>query len=475
MSRRRLAFGVVLLASCNWIAGIHELPPNDARGDATAFVDGPLDTGDGPPGSCANGMVRCNGRDLQTCAGDVWQTQTCDFTCAEVGIASQPSCVAASNMTSVATACGGTDPSMWPVLDPGAGGTITYASGSAGMTLACRTGSGADCGDLTSASIDTSNLPGVAWFCVQSLVIEGSAALVVAGSAVPAYALGIVSDGDAHIDGTIALDGSDVAITNPMAGKTYPGARGGPGGFAGGSGDYSNNPAANGGGIDASGGKGGPCVTLSGPARGYMGGGGGGGNSTAGGAGGSASGSTSAAGGGGGSPFMENWLAGGGGGGATTSGLMFGFGFPGGGGGGALQISARGQIAVGGTISAGGGSGYSGASQYLGGTGGGAGGTIVLEAPLVTAIGVLIVDGGDGGNGGTYPPGGGSAPGGTGATGSAQAQRGASITGTQEFLIAGGGGGGAGRIAIHAASPSCPGTVSPTYSCTATALQGSAE
>ncbi len=181
-------------------------------------------------------------------------------------------------------------------------------------------------------------------------------------------------------------------------------------------------------------------------------------------------------------PLAGGSGGGGGGTGATTP-------SHGGGGGGALQITARVQIKLDGTITMGGGGGENGyldpgaMTNGSGGGGGGAGGGILLEAPMVSlgASSILAANGGGGGAGGVgstsngqpgehghpsaTPAAGGTNPsyagsdGGNGAAGSTAAI-GAGDSGAGDN--GGGGGGGVGSIELRAQSaPMLVGLQSP--------------
>ncbi len=219
----------------------------------------------------------------------------------------------------------------------------------------------------------------------------------------------------------------------------------------------------------------GPGLGGDGMQRGFddEGGGGGGGAATAGARGGGVG---ALVGGRAGEPTGTAGLVGGAGGGRTFLAPLSpcGTSAPGRGGG-AIQLSARTQVAVSGTIDVGGGGGGGGVDclvppNWLAGHGGGGGGTIVLQAPRIANTGRLSANGGGGGAGGgalgdggkgergqhavlpeTAPARGGaargslSAPGGDGATALAPAQPGGNGEATGN---AGGGGGGLGRIVL---------------------------
>ena len=228
---------------------------------------------------------------------------------------------------------------------------------------------------------------------------------------------------------------------------------------------------------DCAGGLGGSTTTPQG-----TGGGGGGafaGAGGSGGAGGIASGNAALVGSAGvplvGSPLMLVPLRGGCRGGA--GGVLENTGAPGGpsgGGGGAIQISARVELVVGGTIRANGNPGGSAmSSPESGGGGGGAGGGILLEAPTVIISGKLCAIGGGGGanqgNGSVSncvgPGAGGSTGtsngnGGNGGDGTTPAQAGVAGLSFSTPTGGGGGGGGAGVIRVRGAF-SGTGTIAP--------------
>jgi len=189
---------------------------------------------------------------------------------------------------------------------------------------------------------------------------------------------------------------------------------------------------------------------------------------------------------------LRGGCAGGAGGQKATNGLVFG-----GAGGGAVQVSAAGQMSVGGVITAGGGGGEKALLLEDGGGAGGSGGAIRLEAQtLVVASNAWISANGGGGGGGfdydavdANPGAGANAPpsnaaggvggpgdnlggrGGNGAGATVAAQAGGNATLGNQFNGAygaggGGGGGGVGRIRLRdntRASSACvvPGNFSP--------------
>lgn len=179
-----------------------------------------------------------------------------------------------------------------------------------------------------------------------------------------------------------------------------------------------------------------------------------------------------------GSTRLGGGCAGGDGAGVSNGGVALLGAGAGGRGGGALQISARGRVAINDTIDAsgaGGGRGERVGSRGAGGGGGGGGGTLIIEGDEIRASSAqaLCVDGGGGGSGGMPDPlpgehgqsgclGGAGGRGTTSsnatlATGGAGGRRSdnqlgqpadsaGTATGTTGYVGAGGGGGGAGQL-----------------------------
>lgn len=169
------------------------------------------------------------------------------------------------------------------------------------------------------------------------------------------------------------------------------------------------------------------------------GGGGGGGFGGAGGRGGTGDDSTN--GGLGGAPIAQPLLLGGCPG--SRGGTADQIGGVGGSGGGAIQLTARLDITISGTVTAGGGGGKGAPLPgNAGGGGGGSGGMIGLEAPIVmvAATGVLAANGGGGGQGASQ-----SALGATGVDGLASAIR---ATGGATLAAGGQGGLGSGGLTV---------------------------
>lgn len=143
-------------------------------------------------------------------------------------------------------------------------------------------------------------------------------------------------------------------------------------------------------------------------------------------------------------------------------------------GGGAIQLTARCEVVIGGTISAGGEGGET-SSDRSGGGGGGSGGLIVVSAQRIRleSAGLLAVNGGGGGGGsnfgGSSPGGDGQAettraPGGNGGNGGDGGDGGAGNPGESgDFAVAGGGGGGgggSGYVSLHVQIESLLGMIS---------------
>ncbi|MEX2207474.1 MAG: dockerin type I domain-containing protein [Myxococcota bacterium] len=196
-------------------------------------------------------------------------------------------------------------------------------------------------GDVT--TVGPAGVPHVAVFAFDDVALESGASITVVGH----RALALLSRGNAFIDTSLALrDEPGTQLTNPPIGTTLPGRRGGPGGFAGGSGLGVATPEAGWG----PGGGGGSLVpantfgTITG-GRGGHGSAGPPGSCTAQvpcfvvGAGGAAT-----------SDPLDAVLRGGSGGGgsaSTVQGTIVGWIAGGAGGGGALEIGALGTLTVG--------------------------------------------------------------------------------------------------------------------------------
>jgi hypothetical protein len=157
----------------------------------------------------------------------------------------------------------------------------------------------------------------------------------------------------------------------------------------------------------------------------------------------------------------------------------------GGGGGGAVQVSARGKLTIGGTVSAPGGGGGGGEDAKDGGAGGGSGGAILLEgSPVAIGPDAFVTANGGGGGGGRAHDGGGTtqagvggaivalepASGGEGAETGAHGGGGAAVRASAagggdpsasgllfDYGAGGGGGGGVGRIRVNGATSCVPG------------------
>jgi hypothetical protein len=282
--------------------------------------------------------------------------------------------------------------------------------------------------------------PKIAVWAARGIRIGAGATVDVVGAA----ALALVSSADVEIAGTLDLSPTSA-----------PRRAGGPGGFAGGGAANSLGDGAGGGALCPSAAGLSPCGGA-GASYGSVGGAGGAYRGAAG-ASGARYGMSSA------SPLIGG--SGGGAGGISASGITA---ATGGGGGGALQISARGRIALAatGVLHAGGkggdgGSGFSGAGA--GGGGGGSGGMILLEAGELAIFGSIAANGGAGGagddgdrirsNGGSATASLTPAPGGIEDDGMAGGDGGIrdlpGVAGTGGVSGAGGGGGGVGRVLLR--------------------------
>ena len=438
----RLFTLVLLVGACSFTARTAQ-----QSGDA-AIRDTASGGMEGLPLTCTPNETACDGRVRKVCGSSgMWDPTldtVCDFTC------SAGSCVVASNIAiSDVAMCG----SNAAVLAPPPGATVTMATD--GTThLECSPDCGGGVTRIDRTNVITNVQPNVAWFCLSQLSLAAGVTMT-ADPAIPATsALVFVVDGPVTIAGTLALDGA-------AATSAVPGAKGGPGGFAGADLTSSNNSDGHG-----------PCAGKGGDHSGSSdhwagGGGGGGGNATAGAGGGNGRckngdhtgngrGASNA------SCSVASLIplvggSGGGAGGDATINVQQGW--AGGGGGGAIEIASRVSITITGALTARGGAGY-GENSVDGGGGGGAGGSLLLEAPALSLPGLLVVDGGAGGSAG-------AGPGGTGATGMTGAASG--VTFAANGQGGRGGGGGAGRIRLNGNS-ACPSTVSPAGACTSGGL-----
>jgi hypothetical protein len=296
--------------------------------------------------------------------------------------------------------------------------------------------------------------PDLRVFSLGGLAIENGCDVRVTGAAVLVFAV----NGSVSIGGELDLTGGRGALDAA-----------GPGGFAGGT---LADPAGQGPGGGGATADGSGAVGGGGGGHGGVGGDGGDRNGPIGGAGGAVVGADD----------LVPILGGSGGSFGGTSGT----GTPGtgGGGGGALQISARGTIAIDGAINAGGGGG-GGAPADDGGGGGGAGGAILIEGGAIAIAGVVAANGGGGGAGADDVASAG-ADGQHGTPSAARAQGGpAAGKGTKggaggagdtpdgeegvTTMVAnpnncGGGGGGAGRVHLRSSQVSTTGVVTPVAS-----------
>ncbi len=427
-------------------------------GDDLPMPDAPIDA----PTMCTPNAKTCFNHAIETCkaAGDGFdpaQKEQCALTC-DTGATTCSPAVASNIPVNDQKACNATGAAL--ALSPAAGTTVTIAQTQITCAPMCNAGGTTTIPRTTAAPNN--------FFCLAAINIPSGVTITVTATS----ATTLFSHGAVVINSNVSFDGGDAAGALNGAAMTaddVPG-NGGPGGFIGGALSNDNSAGLAGGGPCA-GGLGavvGTCATAAG------GGGGGAGHVGTGGAGGNALNSAGATANGGTAgtntacttpearPLVGG--SGGSGGGDGSCGAGIRCGWPGGGGGGALHVVSRSMISGTGTLSANGGNGFGEVTQQGGGGGGGAGGTLLLEAPMVTFTGPLQVDGG---TGGVSNPG---ANAGTGATagtvnggpgGAAQANdRGGA-----------GGGGGGGRIRINGNGAACPGTVSPTASCTAAALR----
>ncbi len=436
-------FTLLVLGACSFSARTAQQSAGDAPMSDTAI--------DGLPATCTPSETACEGRVVKTCGADgMWdpaQDKVCDFTC------SAGACVVASNVAIADVAmCG----SNAPVLAPPSGATVTMATD--GTThLECTPDCGGGVTRIDRTNVITTVQPNVAWFCLSRLSLDAGVTMTADPASPATSALVFIVDGPVAIAGTLAADGA--SATNAV-----PGAKGGPGGFAGA--DLTSSSKSDGHG---------PCPGKGGDHDGpnigdhwIGGGGGGGGNATAGANGGTGKcvngdhtgnprGASNMA---CSMPTLIPLVGGSGGGAGGDATVNVQQGWAGGGGGGAIEIASRVSITVTGTLAARGGAGY-GENSVDGGGGGGAGGSLLLEAPSLSLGGMLVVDGGAGGSAG-------AGAGGAGASGASPAGTGTSFAANGQG--GSGGGGGAGRIRINATSATCPATVSPAGSCTSGAL-----
>lgn len=419
--------------------------------------DAPIDA----PSSCTPNAKSCFNHAVETCksTGDGFDPalrEPCALTCTTGGT---PTCVSATNIAANdQTMCNANN--MAPALMPTTG-TVTINA----TDIACSAGCGGGLNTIPRTSATPNN-----FYCLASINIPSGVNVSYAGVT---GGVTLFSSGPVVIAGTISFNGGNATGTADQdEANDTPGA-GGPGGFTGGAAvtnDSPGNPGAGPGGTMCGGRGGSPAEAA---AAGAGGGGGGGGNQGTGGTAGDSRSQNLVAGQGGnggtntgcstadGRPTLVGG-AGGGGGADGAGGAGVQCGWPGGGGGGALQIVSRSMISGAGAITANGGTGYGDAAVAGGGGGGGAGGMILLEAPMVTFSGMLQVNGGNGG-----------ATDATAGTGAATtAVNGGNGTDAATALQGGpGGGGGGGRIRINGNGATCPGTASPTASCTSGALR----
>lgn len=454
--------------------------PTGARGGGVGPGDDGGMTGDGGPidatpgVECTAGERLCAGHAIETCneAGDGYvaaEREVCPLSC-EPGGGDDPFCTAPSNIAAAeAAACDGGS-----TLAP-TSGTVTIRSLGDVEVIECDPDCGGDESMIERAGIVEQGATDIAWFCLSEVSLPAGVNIVVSTSVTRSIAF--LVDGNVSIDGTVAIQGragvaGDGDITASALG------RGGPGGFDGGAPtavDADGNA-----GRGACGGEPGQIASGNGGPAGSGGGGGGhaavggdGGDGKSNGSGGDEDDGTVIAGGAGGSaacaaPALTPLLGGAGGGSGGDGGdCGAACGWPGGGGGGALQISARGDLSITGSVAAGGGAG---AQMVLpvnfargGAGGGGAGGSVLLEASrLLLADALISVVGGRGGSAGAGPGGDG---GGVGLE--VNMLTGQSVGQTPEDGQGGAGGGGAaGRVRLNAVNePTCGAIVLPPVAC----------
>lgn len=392
---------------------------------------GVADGGTSDAGSCGSGDS-CTSGVLRRCAGGSEVVETCALGCSSEGTRCAE--LVPSNV----------DPSL---MMPAPNGSVP-----AGTTVRFSTDTCTQPELATYRVAQGAGLPELCVLVVGDLTIEAGGTLVLRGD----RSFVVLAYGNVAIEGTI----------DASAYGSVPGA----GGFLG-----SSVPSRAATGVGAGGGGDADPINA--------GGGGGGALCGAGGEGGA---SESATGGPAGSPLGLGYelvpLHGGGGGGAGAfiiDGATYG---RGGAGGGALQITARGSIAVNGRILAGGGGGAGGLLTADGegaGGGGGAGGAVLLESPdVVFGTGSFVNVGGGGGGGsagldvdgtdgqdaalttGRASGGRGAGDGGNGA-GSASRD---GANGRDGPYSGGGGGGGAGCVLVRTRDGTVGGTFTATPS-----------
>lgn len=344
--------GLLALAGCRQIFGIHEPPSSDGGGisDISVLLDA---------STCKDVSLECaSDTVLRSCTavGEPPVDTACDWGCRD---SPTPHCavltphggaVAAEDTTDFT---GLFDKSLQGVRIDGSAGTI---SDNGGTVIR-------DAGQGVRSGIDYEVRGGVAIFRMKSVVIGDATFL-------GPYAIAIVTDRHIGVNGPLNLEGACTDRT------------GGPGGFSGGT-------LRNGGGGPGGGGGGGAGSTGAG--------GGGAGGADNGGTGGAQTQPIA-----GGPPNGDvgiTMLVGGSGGGAGNA-MSLNASAHGGGGGGALQLVANGDIAITGSINAGGCGGAPGVAGPGGGGGGGAGGSLLFEAPTIVATAPIAANGGGGGGGG---------------------------------------------------------------------------